>query len=133
MKQGFRFSMLRDPPEQHGNRFYFGIFRLQVSPAFMREVFLHPVSGFDQWTTEMMQPFLTVEILECPRLTWIYHKGIEPACQGLCFLDSAAALVQENAGIVRSNGFQEIHKVAAFIQQFRFRKFAEKLIHAADV
>ena len=81
----------------------------------------------------MMFPLPAVQVTVIPRLTWIYHKRVEPAGQGFCRLNRAAVLIQEDTRIIFSNRFQEINEVAAFVQKLGFREFAEELIHTADI
>ena len=98
VKQRFCFLLLRDIPKQSADGTCICIIDLHECTALRGEVFLHPASGFYDRTLEVMLPFLAIQISEYSRLTWIYHKWIEPASQGFCILNSATVFFQKNTG-----------------------------------
>ena len=116
MKQSFCFPMLRDLPKLHCDRTGMGIFRLHEGAAFRREILLHPASRLNDRPTEVMCPFLAVQIPKSPKLIWIHHKWIEPASKRLRLLYGTTVILQEDAGIVLSDCFQEVHEETTFIQ-----------------
>lgn len=110
-----------------------GIFRLHEGTAFRSEILLHPASCLNDRPTEVMCPFVAVQITETTKLVRIHHEWVEPAGQRLRLLCATAVILQEDTGIVLSNCFQEVYEKTTFIQKFRFRIQLKKLVDTGNI
>lgn len=133
VKECFFFPMLRDSFEQSGNRDRIGKICLHECAGLLLEVFFHPASCFHHGAAEVMLPFPAVQVPEYTRLIWLYHKRVESAGHGFCGLHRTSVLVQEDAGIIFSDRFQEIHKIPAIVEQRNRCELCEKFIGAANI
>ena len=133
MKQCSGLTIFRDFSEKACNGDSIPIISSHEFPALRLKEFLHPVSRLHYGTMKMMRPFPTVQIAIIPRLTRIHHKRIEPAGQWLCCLHRTTVIVQKDAGIIFTDGFEKVDKIAAVIKQRRNCELIDELINTANV